>query len=209
MADLDDELDAMMEEEDDNEEDLTQEDVDEDDNEDGPKTQSTENTDEENENADDEEGGGGEDGGGDDEDGENTGGDEDTAGEEEDMDDDDAENLAKLKFIQALPEGKAREHEQFRRSHFDKTVIKRCMMQVIEECSEPDRKAPTVHNNMSIIMSGLAKKFVGELTEKARELMASRGDTGPIRPHHLREVHRKYYKRHPLARGRQRRRLLA
>lgn len=37
--------------------------------------------------------------------------------------------------------------------------------------------------------------------------MEKNGETGPIRPRHLREAHRKYYTRRPLARGRNLRRL--
>ncbi|KDO29154.1 hypothetical protein SPRG_05398 [Saprolegnia parasitica CBS 223.65] len=113
-----------------------------------------------------------------------------------------------LRFIQAMPEADVRRHEQFRRSHFDKNVIKRCMTQVIEEACVGERRVPPVHNAMSIVMSGLAKMFLGELIAEARKIMAHAGDDGPIRPHHLREAHRKYYKRHPLIRGRNRRRLL-
>ncbi|CAK4081140.1 unnamed protein product [Aphanomyces euteiches] len=198
MADLDDELDAALmedDEEEENEEELTQEDVDDEagDSAGADPTGSAENTDEDNDLNDE---------GGDND------GDEDT-GDEDNEPHDSADYTAKLKFIQTLPEPKAREHEQFRRSHFDKHVIRRCMTQVIEECSEKDARQPAVHNTLAIIMSGLAKRFVGELTERARELMDRNGEVGPIRPHHLREVHRKYYKRHPLARGRQRRRLLA
>ncbi|ETW01689.1 hypothetical protein H310_06306 [Aphanomyces invadans] len=203
MSNIDDELDeAMMEDE--NEGGMTQDDVEGDasNNDDVDKTQSTENSDEDNE---------ANDGDGDIDEGDDTGDDNDDSVKDEDDDEnnEETENLAKLKFIQSLPEGKMRQHEQYRRSHFDKMVVKRCMMQVIEESSGNDRKAPSVHMNLSIVMSGLAKKFVGELTEKARELMEKNGESGPIRPHHLREAHRKYYKAHPLARGRQRRRLLA
>ncbi|OQR83177.1 hypothetical protein ACHHYP_15006 [Achlya hypogyna] len=127
--------------------------------------------------------------------------------EDEDMGDEETGPMAMLRFIQAMPEADVRRHEQFRRSHFDKNVIKRCMTQVIEEASVGERRVPPVHNAMSIVMSGLTKMFVGELIAEARKIMAHAGDEGPIRPHHLREAHRKYYKRHPLVRGRNRRRL--
>ncbi len=42
----------------------------------------------------------------------------------------------------------------------------------------------------------------------ARRIMEKKGVAGPIRPRHLREAYRKYYKNHPLARGRNIRRLL-
>lgn len=41
----------------------------------------------------------------------------------------------------------------------------------------------------------------------ARRIMETNGETGPICPRHLREAHRRYYRRRPLARGRNLRRL--
>uniref|UniRef100_K3W7R8 TAFII28-like protein domain-containing protein n=1 Tax=Globisporangium ultimum (strain ATCC 200006 / CBS 805.95 / DAOM BR144) TaxID=431595 RepID=K3W7R8_GLOUD len=81
------------------------------------------------------------------------------------------------------------------------------MAKVIQECSAADRKVPSVNNVMAIVMAGMTKVFVGELTAEARRIMDKHGETGPIRPRHLREAHRKYYARRPLARGRNLRRL--
>ncbi|EEY65512.1 uncharacterized protein PITG_03005 [Phytophthora infestans T30-4] len=112
-----------------------------------------------------------------------------------------------LRLMESLPEAEARRHEQFRRSHFERGAIKRCMAQAIHECSASDKKDPNVTNVMAIVMSGMTKVFVGEITAEARRIMEKNGETGPIRPRHLREAHRKYYKRRPLARGRNMRRL--
>ncbi|RHY30093.1 hypothetical protein DYB32_004626 [Aphanomyces invadans] len=119
MSNIDDELDeAMMEDE--NEGGMTQDDVEGDasNNDDVDKTQSTENSDEDNE---------ANDGDGDIDEGDDTGDDNDDSVKDEDDDEnnEETENLAKLKFIQSLPEGKMRQHEQYRRSHFDKMVVKR------------------------------------------------------------------------------------
>ncbi len=46
-----------------------------------------------------------------------------------------------------------------------------------------------------MVVSGVAKIFVGEIVEKAREIQAERGEQGPLRPNHLREAHRQYYLR--------------
>ncbi|ETP13875.1 hypothetical protein F441_11116 [Phytophthora nicotianae CJ01A1] len=132
--------------------------------------------------------------------------------DEEEMDSDDdkvelSDSASMLRMMESLPEAEARRHEQFRRSHFERGAIKRCMAQAIHECSATDKKAPSVTNVMAIVMSGMTKVFVGEITAEARRIMEKNGETGPIRPHHLREAHRKYYKRRPLARGRNMRRL--
>ncbi|KAL3673947.1 hypothetical protein V7S43_001634 [Phytophthora oleae] len=118
-----------------------------------------------------------------------------------------SDSAAMLRMMQSLPEDEARRHEQFRRSHFERGAIKRCMAQAIRECSATDKKAPSVTNVMAIVMAGMTKVFVGEITTEARRIMEKNGETGPIRPRHLREAHRKYYKRRPLARGRNMRRL--
>lgn len=108
------------------------------------------------------------------------------------------------------------------------------MAKVIQECSAADKKVPSVNNVMAIVMAGMTKVFVGEITAEgasskqqsvmrfmhlidmffcvsyvlaARRIMEKNGETGPIRPRHLREAHRKYYARRPLARGRNLRRL--
>ncbi|CEG49763.1 transcription initiation factor tfiid subunit 11 [Plasmopara halstedii] len=112
-----------------------------------------------------------------------------------------------LRLVQNLPDAEARRHEHFRRSHFERSAIKRCMAQAILECSSTDKRVPGVTNVMAIVMAGMAKVFVGEITAEARRMMEINGDTGPIPPRYLREAHRKYYKRRPLARGRNLRRL--
>ncbi|CAH0491064.1 unnamed protein product [Peronospora farinosa] len=131
--------------------------------------------------------------------------------EEVDSDEDKVEvsdSASMLRMMQQLSEDDTRRHEQFRRSHFERGAIKRCMAQAIQECTATEKRVPGVTNVMAIVMAGMTKVFVGEITAEARKIMEKNGETGPIRPRHLREAHRKYYKRRPLARGRNMRRLL-
>ncbi|MCO5594872.1 hypothetical protein L7F22_048907 [Adiantum nelumboides] len=44
---------------------------------------------------------------------------------------------------------------------------------------------------MTIVMSGIAKMFVGELVETGRRVMTERKETGPTRPCHIREAYRR------------------
>ncbi|POM64440.1 hypothetical protein PHPALM_20025 [Phytophthora palmivora] len=139
---------------------------------------------------------------------ESTADEEDEEDEEDDADSDEdkvdlSDSASMLRMLQNLPEDEARRHEQFRRSHFERGAIKRA----IHECSATDKRAPSVTNVMAIVMAGMTKVFVGEITAEARKIMEKNGETGPIRPRHIREAHRKYYKRRPLARGRNMRRL--
>ncbi|KAG0448214.1 hypothetical protein HPP92_027935 [Vanilla planifolia] len=44
---------------------------------------------------------------------------------------------------------------------------------------------------MTIVGSGIAKMFVGELVETGRIVMKERNESGPIRPCHIREAYRR------------------
>ncbi|CAH0481395.1 unnamed protein product [Peronospora belbahrii] len=140
--------------------------------------------------------------------------DEDEDDDEEDEVDSDedkvklSDSASMLRMMQNLSADEARRHEHFRRSHFERGAMKRCMAQAIQECTATDKKVTSVTNVMAIVMAGMTKIFVGEITAEARRIMEKNGETGPLRPRHLREAHRKYYKRRPLARGRNMRRLL-
>ncbi|KAI4341789.1 hypothetical protein MLD38_026472 [Melastoma candidum] len=74
-------------------------------------------------------------------------------------------------------------YESFRRSGFQKSTMKRLLVGVTgsQKISMP----------MTIVMSGIAKLFVGELVETARVVMAERKESGPIRPCHVRESYRR------------------
>ncbi|RLN92349.1 hypothetical protein BBJ28_00021550 [Nothophytophthora sp. Chile5] len=103
--------------------------------------------------------------------------DDDEEEEEEDLDSDAkteedgnvelSDSASMLRMLQSLSEDEACRHEQFRRSHFERGAIKRCMAQAIQECSAADKKAPGVTNVMAIVMAGMTKVFVGEITAEA------------------------------------------
>jgi len=87
-----------------------------------------------------------------------------------------ADVLAKM-----TPEQMSR-YESYRRSGFQKASIKRIVQSVT---------GVTVSPQMPIVVGGITKIFVGELVETARMVMEERGDSGPIRPTHVREAHRR------------------
>ncbi|ORE02574.1 TAFII28-domain-containing protein [Rhizopus microsporus var. microsporus] len=76
-------------------------------------------------------------------------------------------------------------YEAYRRSALNRTNVKRLVSQVLnQQCSQ----------TMAFVVAGFAKVYVGEIIEKARDVMEEWNDTGPIRPEHLREAHRRYLK---------------
>lgn len=74
-------------------------------------------------------------------------------------------------------------YESFRRSGFQKANMKRLLTNLTGSAK--------ISIPMTIVVSGIAKMFVGELVETARVVMAERRDTGPIRPCHMREAYRR------------------
>eukprot|EP00252_Welwitschia_mirabilis_P021237 TRINITY_DN5379_c0_g1_i1.p1 TRINITY_DN5379_c0_g1~~TRINITY_DN5379_c0_g1_i1.p1 ORF type:complete len:212 (+),score=46.51 TRINITY_DN5379_c0_g1_i1:362-997(+) len=73
-------------------------------------------------------------------------------------------------------------YESFRRSGFQKANMRR-VLQSIAGCP--------ISLPMTIVMSGVAKTYVGELVETSRVVMTERNETGPIRPCHIREAYRR------------------
>ncbi|KAI3428901.1 TAFII28 domain-containing protein [Psidium guajava] len=74
-------------------------------------------------------------------------------------------------------------YESFRRSGFQKATMKRLLVSITG--------SQKVTMPMTIVMSGIAKMFVGEIVETARIVMSERKESGPIRPCHIREAYRR------------------
>ncbi|PWA87055.1 TAFII28-like protein [Artemisia annua] len=74
-------------------------------------------------------------------------------------------------------------YESFRRSGFQKANMKRLLASITGSAK--------ISMPMTIVVSGIAKIFVGELVETAKMIMTERNETGPIRPCHIREAYRR------------------
>ncbi|CAH9136615.1 unnamed protein product [Cuscuta epithymum] len=96
----------------------------------------------------------------------------------------DPDKMAKMQSILSqFTEEQMSRYESFRRSGFQKANMKRLLVSITgsQKISIP----------MTIVMSSIAKMFVGELIETARVVMSERNDAGPIRPCHIREAYRR------------------
>ncbi|XP_060214990.1 transcription initiation factor TFIID subunit 11-like isoform X1 [Lycium barbarum] len=96
----------------------------------------------------------------------------------------DPDKLEKMQSILSqFTEEQMSRYESFRRSGFQKSNMKRLLSSITGSAK--------ISIPMTIVVSGIAKMFVGELIETAKMVMAERKDTGPIRPCHIREAYRR------------------
>ncbi|KAL2320577.1 hypothetical protein Fmac_029546 [Flemingia macrophylla] len=86
-------------------------------------------------------------------------------------------------ILSQFTEDQMSRYESFRRAGFQKANMKRLLASITgtQKISVP----------MTIVVSGIAKLFVGEAVETARIIMKERKESGPIRPCHLREAYRR------------------
>jgi len=90
-------------------------------------------------------------------------------------------------LISSFSDRQLNRYEMFKRSCFPKSTIKRLMQNVSTGAS--------ISQNVVIAMAGISKVFVGEVVEEALDYKASRGDSGPLLPLHLREAVRRLKRR--------------
>nr|KYP41808.1 Transcription initiation factor TFIID subunit 11 [Cajanus cajan] len=96
----------------------------------------------------------------------------------------DPHKMAKMQAILSqFTEDQMSRYESFRRAGFQKANMKRLLASITgtQKISVP----------MTIVVSGIAKLFVGEVVETARIVMKERKESGTIRPCHLREAYRR------------------
>ncbi|TKY87629.1 hypothetical protein EX895_003210 [Sporisorium graminicola] len=91
-------------------------------------------------------------------------------------------NMGLLSMV--MDEDQLDRHMASRRGALNKTSVRKLVNHVLSQ---------SVSQHVAMVVSGVAKIFVGEIIEKAREIQSARGEQGPLRPNHLREAHRQYY----------------
>ncbi|CAO3611202.1 unnamed protein product [Cunninghamella blakesleeana] len=113
------------------------------------------------------------------------------------MDDDMQAQMEKAKenmkiLLENFSDDQLQRYEAYRRSALNRNNVKRLVSQVMnQQCSQ----------TMAFVVAGFAKVYVGEIIEKSRQVMEETGDTGPIRPEHIREAHRRYKLDHSSSSG--------
>eukprot|EP00494_Astrolonche_serrata_P017595 UN17781 len=86
-------------------------------------------------------------------------------------------------LLSQFTEDQMNRYESFRRSGFQKSNMKKLLASIT---GSQKISMPT-----TIVVSGIAKMFVGEVIETARIVMSERKDSGPFRPCHIREAYRR------------------
>ncbi|KAF9354068.1 transcription initiation factor TFIID subunit 11 [Mortierella sp. AD094] len=86
-------------------------------------------------------------------------------------------------LLDRFSEEQLQRYEVYRRSVLSKSTVKKLVGTILNQQVSP---------TMAFVVAGFCKVFVGEMVEKAREVMEEWGETGAIRPEHLREAQRRY-----------------
>ena len=81
-------------------------------------------------------------------------------------------------FIRVATPEQLDRFEHWKRSKFPRSAMRRLMTDILGSSSERG----------SIVLATVAKMFVGDLVESAREHMNAVGESGPIQPGHLRQA---------------------
>lgn len=125
--------------------------------------------------------------------GEGEGGEEEEGARREDLDEE--EHLERLErrrveyaklgeryeeFMRCATKEQIDRFDHYKRSKFPRAAMRKLMSEVLGHST--DRGA--------IVLSTMAKMFVGEMVEYSREQMTAKGEEGPIQPCHLRHAYR-------------------
>lgn len=83
-------------------------------------------------------------------------------------------------------------YEAYRRAGLPKTTVKRVCVHSLLQKFLQNVMGTSIQPSTAIVAAGAGKIFVGELTEKAKDIMEAQGESGPIEPRHIREAFRQY-----------------
>ena len=85
-----------------------------------------------------------------------------------------------------------------------KDGVHRTMTELLKEYDPKMR----MDRSLAFVVSRVTKVLIGDIIEVSRDVMEDWGDTGPVRPAHIREAHRRLTNSEVCSRIRQGRRLL-
>jgi transcription initiation factor TFIID subunit 11 len=88
-------------------------------------------------------------------------------------------------LMKAMTEEQMERYSAFRRSYLDKRFVRRLVTHMTRQ---------TVTPQVTTLVAGVGKVFIGEIVERARQVRSERApnDTRPLQPEHLIEALRRY-----------------
>lgn len=92
------------------------------------------------------------------------------------------------KIIDQMSDEELHRYEAFRRAAFNKNGIRKIVNSVLNQSCNP---------NFIIAVGGVAKVFIGEMIELAKDIQKEWKDEGALKPSHIHEAYRRLYKTMP------------
>ncbi|OAG29474.1 transcription initiation factor TFIID subunit 11 [Nematocida displodere] len=108
--------------------------------------------------------------------------------ESEEIEEEEYQEIRPEQETSALTEDELLRYGTFRHTGFNKGGIRKFVSQVLGHTCNP---------NFAIVLAGIAKVFVSELVEEAKDVQSEWKDGGELLPSHIHEAYRRLYHRMP------------
>mmetsp|Transcript_23649 Transcript_23649/g.33101 ORF Transcript_23649/g.33101 Transcript_23649/m.33101 type:complete len:177 (+) Transcript_23649:91-621(+) len=111
--------------------------------------------------------------------------------------DKDKERKHEQKIIERMTDEQKARHEKYTSEKLDKDYIEGILQSLMKNGGKEERLGKTKDDLkiLKLVVRDITEMFIEEIVEESRKVMAEFGDTGPIRPIHMREAHRRIQSR--------------
>eukprot|EP00466_Bigelowiella_natans_P010781 jgi/Bigna1/137575/aug1.40_g12283 len=101
------------------------------------------------------------------------------------------------KIIEKMTDEQKARHEKYTSEKLDKDYIEGIIQSLMKNGGKEERLGKTKEDFkiLKLVVRDITEMFIEEIVEESRKVMAEFGDTGPIRPLHMREAHRRIQSR--------------
>mmetsp|Transcript_1991 Transcript_1991/g.2831 ORF Transcript_1991/g.2831 Transcript_1991/m.2831 type:complete len:172 (-) Transcript_1991:159-674(-) len=82
-------------------------------------------------------------------------------------------------------------YKAYMEEKLDKEFVRGIITSLLEDTKEKVGKNKAEREILCLVIRDVTQLFVGDIVEESRQVMEEWGDTGPIRPVHMREAHRR------------------